>query len=249
MFSQYKDEHLSRIETNWAVLFKAHHGEDSSLNNAQALLLQRYCGAVYRYLVAVIGNVNEADELAQEFALRMLQGKFKTADKSKGRFRDYVKTSLFNLVRRHHRNKNQSPGALHDDAPEPAVAEDNQADQSFTEKWRDEVLSNTWESLARYERESGKLFHTFLQYRTQNNTTSEAMAKEFSTRLGKALTPAGVRQTLHRARDRFGDMLIDEVARSLQTQDKEVIEQELADLGLLTFCQDAVKRWKEKDRA
>lgn len=248
MFSHFKDEHLSRIETMWTVLFKAHHGADSSLNNAQALLLQRYCGAVYRYLVAVLGNANEADELAQEFALRMLQGKFKTADKSKGRFRDYVKTSLFNLVRRHYRKKSQSPGALRDDAPEPAVAEDDQADQSFTEKWRDEVLSNTWAALAEYERRSGKLFHTFLQYRTQNNTTSEAMAKEFSERLGKPLTPAGVRQTLHRARDRFGDLLIAEVAGSLQTQDKEVIEQELADLGLLSYCQDAVKRWKAADR-
>src|SRR5262245_40375612 len=122
MFSHYKDEHLSRIETQWTILFKSTPpGASSSLNAARTALLQRYCGAVYRYLLAVVGNVHEAYELAQEFALRMLQGTFKTADPSKGRFRDYVKTSLFNLVRRHHRKKNQGPVLLSEDAPEPAA--------------------------------------------------------------------------------------------------------------------------------
>lgn len=245
MLSQYRDEHLSRIETKWSVLFARPTSPDSSINNAQALLLQRYCGAVYRYLVKVVGNVNEAEELAQEFALKMLQGAFKTADRSKGRFRDYVKTSLFNLVRRYHRKKAQGPGYLSDDAPEP-VDENAQEDQSFTDNWREELLAKTWEALAQDEQQSGKPFYTFLQHRTQNNTTSEAMAKEFSKRMNKPLTPAGVRQTLHRARERFGELLIEEVARSIQTQDKDAVELELADLGLLAYCQDAVNRWKQE---
>lgn len=246
MFSQYKDEHLSRIETMWTVLFKAHQGAtEQSINGAQATLLQRYCGAVYRYLLAVMGNVHEADELAQEFALRMLQGTFKTADPKKGRFRDYVKTSLFNLVRRHHRKKNQAPGLFSPDAPEPVAPQDDQEDQVFADKWREELLARTWEALANHEQRNGQPFHTFLQYRTQNpKTSSSQMAEEFTRRLGKPLTSSGVRQTLHRAREQFGEFLIEEVSRSLQTKDKDSVEQELADLGLLAYCQDAVQKWK-----
>jgi RNA polymerase sigma-70 factor (ECF subfamily) len=245
MFTQYKDEHLSRIETMWTVLMKAHHGSDTSINNAQAALLQRYCGAVYRYLVAVVGNVHEADELCQELALRVLQGTFKGANPDKGRFRDYVKTALFNLIRRHHRKKNQGPGQLAEDAPEPAAPADPHEEQNFADKWREELLTKSWEALAQHEEKTGQPFHTFLQYRTQNpKTSSSAMAEEFSRRQGKPLTSAGVRQTLHRARERFGELLIEEVARSLQTQDKAAVEGELAELGLLAYCQDAVQKWK-----
>lgn len=245
MFSQYRDEHLSRIETQWSILFRSTPNATSSVNAAQAALLQRYCGAVYRYLLAVVGNVHEADELAQEFALRMLQGTFKTADPSKGRFRDYVKASLFNLVRRYHRKKNQGPALLPEDAPEPAAPESVEEDRAFAEKWREELLAKVWEDLSKHEKETGQPFHTFMLYRTQNaKTSSSAMAEHFGKLTGKPLTAAGVRQTLHRARERFGELLIEEVARSLQTKDKEAVEQELADLGLLTYCQDAVDKWK-----
>lgn len=245
MFTQYKDEHLSQIQTMWTMLIKAHKGSSDSINSAQAALLQRYCGAVYRYLVAVVGNVNEADELAQEFALRMLQGSFKGADPNKGRFRDYVKTSLFNLVRRYHRRKNQAPGLLHEDAPEPMAPDNPEEDRAFAEKWREELLAKVWESLAQHEKATGQPFHTYLHYRTQNpKTSSSAMAEHFSKIAGKPTTSAAVRQTLHRARERFGELLIDEVARSVETRDKAAVEQELADLGLLAYCQDAVDKWK-----
>jgi hypothetical protein len=68
------------------------------------------------------------------------------------------------------------------------------------------------------------------------------MAARLGARLGRPLTAAGVRQTLRRAREKFSDLLLDEVAHSLQTADPGAVEQELIDLGLLSYCQDALQR-------
>jgi len=54
------------------------------------------------------------------------------------------------------------------------------------------------------------------------------------------LTAAGVRQTLHRARVKFAELLVAEVGRSLETSMPDRIEQELIDLGLLPYCREAL---------
>ncbi|MBV8265921.1 MAG: hypothetical protein JO252_06210, partial [Planctomycetaceae bacterium] len=47
------------------------------------------------------------------------------------------------------------------------------------------------------------------------------------------------RQALHRARERFADLLIDQVANTLGDSD---VEQELIDLGLIDYCRPALRR-------
>jgi RNA polymerase sigma-70 factor (ECF subfamily) len=229
----------------WTVLFQAHKEGEQSVAAARAQLLQRYCGAVYRYLYAVLRDANAADELAQEFALRFLKGGFKGADPSKGRFRDYVKAVLFNLIRDHKKKQQRQEVAIDMEGNEPAVDPDSfAADGAFLNGWRDELLARTWEALAKYERESGRMYHTTLDYRTRHPDISSAqMAEVFTERFGKPFTAPAVRQTTHRAREKFGDLLVEEVSRSLESADAAAIEQELIDLGLHTYCQDAVRRW------
>ena len=43
---------LSQITTRWNVIFEACHGPDHADQAAQAQVLERYCGAIYRYAVA-----------------------------------------------------------------------------------------------------------------------------------------------------------------------------------------------------
>ncbi len=214
------DEHLSHIVTMWTVVFKAHCGEDNSLTMAQALLLERYAGAIYRYALAAVKDPNVADDLAQEFALGMCKGLFKHANPSKGRFRDYVKTALAHLIAKHYQKQKKQPLGLDDKVPEPAAAADDMTpgDEAFLTNWRQELLARAWEGLSEVERSTGQPFHTFLEHRTRNPETSSArMAADFSSKLGKPLTAESVRQTLRRARVRFSELLLEEVARSLQT--------------------------------
>ena len=92
------DDHLSGISTMWTLLKDAHSGIPSAADAAKELLLARYGEAVRRYLLSLLRDPHAADDLTQEFAIRVLSGGFHAADPSKGRFRNYVKTTLFHLV-------------------------------------------------------------------------------------------------------------------------------------------------------
>ena len=68
------------------------------------------------------------------------------------------------------------------------------------------------------------------------------MAEHLTAQLRKPLTAVGVRQVLHRAREKFADLLLDEVAHSLDSPTAEQLEQELVELGLLDYCRPALER-------
>jgi RNA polymerase sigma-70 factor (ECF subfamily) len=70
--------------------------------------------------------------------------------------------------------------------------------------------------------------------------SSADIAEQLGGQLGRTLTADTVRQTLHRAREKFAALLLEEVGRSLQSTSTPEIEQELMDLGLHSYCQPAL---------
>src|SRR5262245_48034421 len=100
--NSHDDIHLSRLETIWTEVFLAHQGDGQQIPLAQQKLLHRYRGAIYRYLLASLRDPDAADEVSQEFALKLLKGEFKRADPGRGRFRDFVKTALYHLIVDYH---------------------------------------------------------------------------------------------------------------------------------------------------
>jgi hypothetical protein len=62
--------HLSRISTPWSLMRRAHKDSGACASSAQRLLVQRYCGAVFRYLRGALKDEEAALELLQEFVLR-----------------------------------------------------------------------------------------------------------------------------------------------------------------------------------
>ena len=92
-------QRLQEISTIWPLLRQAHQGESADRTLAQAELLHRYQRTVYCYLLQAVEQVpDRADDLFQEFALRFIRGDFHHADRQRGRFRDYLKTSLDHLI-------------------------------------------------------------------------------------------------------------------------------------------------------
>jgi hypothetical protein len=51
---------------------------------------------------------------------------------------------------------------------------------------------------------------------------------------------------LRRARQKFADLLVGAVARTLFTRDADSVEEELNDLGLLPWCGPAVARLRQR---
>jgi RNA polymerase sigma-70 factor (ECF subfamily) len=240
---------LSRINTHWTLVFEANKGEADAAMRAQQALMHRYCGAIYRYLLGAVRDPDAADDLSQEFALRLVRGDFRRADPNQGRFRDFLKTTLYHLIVDHQRRKGRRQmEALRPDTPEPAAESVTlPSDQEFLARWREELLNRTWESMEALEKETGQPFYTVLRFRAENpDVRSSEMAKRLQGRLNKPLTDVGVRQTLHRAREKFADLLLEEVARSLETRVVDRLEQELIDLDLLSYCRTALDRFAEK---
>src|SRR5262245_18030022 len=115
-----RDERLTHLSTQWTLIYDAHRGTPEQVAAAQAELMDRYAGAVHRYLLGGMRDPDAAQELAQEFALRFLRGDFHRADPACGRFRDFVKRSLRNLMT-DYRRKQYRDWPMGDELPEPAA--------------------------------------------------------------------------------------------------------------------------------
>jgi RNA polymerase sigma-70 factor (ECF subfamily) len=238
---QELEERLSRISTLWTVVFQAHEGQADTVREAQKELMGRYHGAVYRYLLGAVRDPDVAAELFQDFALRFLRGDFRRADPRRGRFRDYVKIALVHLVTDYYRLRHAWPAPLADDPPDrrtpELVAESLHGD--FLASWREELLQRTWQGLSQL---NGS-YHAVLLCRVENpDLPSARIAEELSKSLGRPLTAAWVRKNLQRAHEKFADLLLDEVARSLENATPDGIRDELRELDLLKYCQSALAR-------
>src|SRR5689334_13136971 len=134
--SDDQPDRLSRISTVWSLVARAQGGPDAEAA-AQASLLERYQRAVHRHLLRGSGDPAAADELFQEFTLRFLRGDFRRADESRGRFRDYVRASLNNLIREYRgRQAARAAQACLERAEEvPAAEEPIDLDAEFLTAW------------------------------------------------------------------------------------------------------------------
>jgi len=242
-------ERLSRIMTHLSALLQAHKDQGETAVAARQQLVLRYYGAAYRYLLGMLRDPAAAEELTQDFAVRFLRGDFKHFDPARGRFRDYLKAALRHLVADHERQKKERQArehqALGPDQAEPIVEDspDVEFERVFVEKWKEELLARTWEALEKNQEESNHPYYTVLRCATeQPDLPSKELAIEVGAQLRKPVTEENVRQLVHRARKRFAELLVTEIARSLETAEPKKIMEELAELELMGYCRSAVDK-------
>jgi hypothetical protein len=107
------------------------------------------------------------------------------------------------------------------------------------------MLARVWELLDEAQHQGGQPYYSVLRFRAQQpDASSTEMAAYLSgeLRAEHPLTDAAARKLLQRARMRFADLLIDEVAATLQNPSLEDLEQELIHLDLLHYCRSALQR-------
>ena len=237
---------LSRIETLWSVIANAHGDDPDRMTAAQHKLLDLYGSAVRRYLLAATRNEDLADELFQQFACKFIAGDFKTADPSKGRFRSFVKTVLSRLIALHFRKRKrrrEEPLKNEPDAKQVDSSLDDSDDQMFLASWREELLAQTWQRLENHERRTGVRYNTALRIRVAQPTLdSNALAEVISAAINRPLAAGAARVMIHRAREKFAELMIEVVAESLSRRDRQVVEAELIELGLIDYCREGLNR-------
>src|SRR5580704_6272673 len=91
---------LENIQSNlpWirCALQKQPH-PDLTPEAAMELLLAQYQVAIRSYLLGALQDLDAADEVYQDFAVKLVRGDFQNVDPARGRFRDLIKTALINL--------------------------------------------------------------------------------------------------------------------------------------------------------
>ena len=244
-----RSEHdLDDMATDWTELSRAvrNTGNQEAARQAQENLLLRYSSAIRRYVRVAFRDANNVDEIYQDFATRFVEGGFRHVNRSRGRFRDYLKTALFRLVLDFKTKAGRFPSQWSDSYPEPAMdAMPSEEDEQFRVCWRDELLSRAWRNLEERQRQDGLPFAAVLRYGCEKpKVRSEAVARHFSKQTGRNITATNVRKTRMLARQFFEDALLVEVAQTLEDPSIDNLEEELCELGIHTWCLKALVRWK-----
>src|SRR5947199_98913 len=143
------DERLTEIPTSMTTISSA-HTPAAKRHAAMEELVSRYHDAVTRYIHLKVRDKHLADEVLQEFWTKLLTGKLAGADKSKGRFRDYLRTVLHRLIIDHFRTRKLQP------LPPGDLLDSSRPDEDFDRVWREAVINRVWSRLETYQVQTPK---------------------------------------------------------------------------------------------
>src|SRR5262245_38107249 len=202
-----------------------------------AYFVASYGRAIRRYLEALLKNTHDAEEVTQDFLLRVHEQGLGGADPQRGRFRDYLKKGVRNAALNFLRKK-EAPGraalplrpeALADGAEDPA-------ERQWLSEWRRGLMDRAWRALEAHQQQCpGGLYYTVLRLAAEHpQEDSRALAERASARAGRPVLPGAFRQQLSRARRLFAGFLVREVSRTLPPAGRH-LEEELTELGLMKY--------------
>ena len=235
---------LDGIETRWSLLRRSSDVSSVDSEQARQTLVLRYASAIRSYCRAILGTDDGADELSQDVIVRLLKGDFGGADPDRGRFRDLMRTAIRNMARNHwKRESKRSHAVLIEESVEGQ--EDEQADP-WLQQWRDTILENTWRELEHWQHQhAGSCLYSVLRTRSDHPTaTSEQLSELVSQQLGRSINAGTVRQNLKRARTKFTELLVEEVADGLDDPTRDRVQDELIALGLWDLVKDVLpEQW------
>jgi DNA-directed RNA polymerase specialized sigma24 family protein len=255
-----KQADLAQLSTHWSNIFRAREAEGDAALAARNALLLRYVEVVLRYLRTVLRDPEVVDQVCSNFATRVLESDrlLQNVDPQRGRFRDYLKAVLQHMIADYYRERSREHKQFQHltgehELPAPASSSEEELDQDFVRCWREELIKWVWHQLEQRDHKTGQNYAVVLRLQAKKpKARSAQLAELLSAKLGRPFTAAGVRQLLHRGRELFGELLVAEVARSLQVDSADPegnarVEQELIDLGLLfSYCKKALERCRSR---
>ncbi len=226
--------------THWTVVRQAVGAEDERAQRALGDLCEAYWYPLYAYFRRMGKAPHDAEDLTQGFFARLLaRGLLGAADPEKGRLRTFLLTSARNfMVDEYDRSMAQrrQAGALAGfDAGEAEEryarepADDLAPDRLYQRRWALAVLEYSLEMLREEYSEDGKgeLFESlkpFLGFGVE----PEKRYEDLSATLG---VPVGtLKNKVFRLRQRWRELLFDQVGRTLENPTPEEIKGELAEL-------------------
>jgi RNA polymerase sigma factor (sigma-70 family) len=219
--------------TRWTLVVAAADSDRKEARSALVWLCENYWYPLYAYLRRRGYPRDQAQDLTQEFFIRVLEGRYlDRADPEKGRFRSFLLTSLKFFVadeadrdRAHKRGGGMVVPLEYSSAEERyqrEPAHDETPDRVFERSWALSVLDRVVERLRNEFVQHGRSEH-FERLKVfllgQSDTPYAALAREMKTSEG------ALKVAIHRLRKRYRELFRQEIADTMA--DPAEVESEL----------------------
>ncbi len=212
--------------THWSVVLAAGGGQTETARHALERLCENYWYPLYCCVRRHGHSPENAQDLTQAFFAKVLEkNQIALADRERGRFRTFLLRSLENFLRSQHRDASAQKrgGGRAIISLDAQTAEERYASEPvdklspealFERQWAGAVLESVLGSLRREFSLRGRqdLFEA-LEPHLWGDDTSTPYGKIGA---GLNMTMVAVRVTLHRLRQRFQELLREEIAHTLE---------------------------------
>lgn len=208
--------------TQWALVCRA-GAEDGETRSAFESLYRSYSHPVYVFLRRRGYGTHEAQDLTQDFFLHLLQKNIPSrADPLRGKFRTFLLTALgfFILHKKEQAGAQKRGGDVTMVFLDEETAEERYqlmdpgqtAEQIFDARWAATLIQATIDRLKAEMQTAGKgeLFSKIRGFLIEYPNSSYAEAAQAT-----GLTLPAIKTAIHRLRVRYGDLLREEIARTV----------------------------------
>ena len=223
--------------THWSVILEAAQPDSPGCTDAFARLYRDYWYPLYAYVRRRGRTAHEAEDLTQDFFVALLEReRLRGLERGGGRFRSFLLKALQNfLANEWDRTSAQKRGggiplaSLDEIEAESRYLADRSSDApevNFERHWAFTVIEHAMRSLETELRSTGKE-HLLQRLRPhlQGDRNGRPYA-EVAAELG--VSESAVKMTVHRLRQRYGELLRDEIRRTVSSE--EEIDEELRNL-------------------
>ena len=224
--------------THWSVVLAAGRPKSASYQQALETLCQTYWFPLYTYLRRQGYDSHQAEDYTQAFFASLLAREgLRLADPKRGKFRSFLLASLKNFLsneRARARAKKRGGGrkvlSLDVENAESQYAleprDELSPDKLFERSWALTVLARTMAHLQAEATSTNKqkLFDHLKVYLTAEK--SSVPYRDVAAELD--MTEGAVRVAIHRLRRRYKELLRDEIAQTVTSDDQ--IDEEIRDL-------------------
>jgi RNA polymerase sigma factor (sigma-70 family) len=216
--------------THWSLVLRA--GQDSPAGAALALeqLCRIYWYPIYAFIRRRGFAQHDAEDLAQGFFAYLLEKEtFKKVDRQKGKFRSFMLAALTNFLNNDwaKRRTSKRGGKMKIVSLDETRSEEHYShepvdsstpEKLFERRWAFAVVERVFARLRQEYAKANKLkLFTKLEYGLTREIAQNICA-EWASALD--MSEGAVKVALHRLRRRYGELLRDEIKRTVATQEE-----------------------------